>query len=46
MSALISLILLVVSVYTENTTILLASGLFAIAAEIAYKDKDWYLSQK
>ena len=46
MSALICVILLAISAATKNATILLAAGLFAIAAEIAYKDKDWYLSQK
>ena len=40
MSALICVILLAISAATKNTTILLAAGLFAIAAEIAYKD--WY----
>ena len=40
MSVLICVILLAISAATKNTTILLAAGLFAIAAEIAYKDKD------
>ena len=40
MSALICVILLAISAATKNTAILLAAGLFAIAAEIGYKDKD------
>ena len=38
MSSLICVILLAISAATNNTAILLAAGLFAIAAEIAYKD--------
>ena len=35
MSTFICLVLLIISVITNDTTVLLASGLFAIAAEIS-----------
>ena len=39
MSAIISIISLLIGIFTYNDTLIVASGLFAIAAEIAAKNE-------